>query len=133
MNSENSSSNSQPKSPSLSRRKFLASTAALTAFSVVPARVLGRAAETSPNNKLNIAGIGIGGQGNWDLDQCKSENIVALCDVDWGYAGPVFDKYPTAKRYRDYREMLDKEKGIDAVVIATPDHNHAIASITAMK
>ena len=97
-------------------------------------RVLGRAGEISPNRKLNIAGIGIGGQGSWDLEQVSAtENIVALCDVDANYAAKTFSKYPDAKRYKDFREMLDKEKNIDAVVVATPDHAHAIVSTTAMK
>ena len=100
---------------------------------VLEPRVLGRAGETSPNRKLNIAGIGIGGQGASDLEQVSSENIVALCDVDENHAAHTFNKYPDAKRYKDFREMLDKEKSIDAVVVATPDHAHAIVSTTAMK
>ncbi len=131
----------QPKNPSqngaqtvpVSRRQFLAVSAAVAAINFVPFHVLGRPGEASANNKLNIAGIGIGGQGAWDLEECKSENIVALCDVDSDYAGKTFAKHPNAKRYKDYREMLDKEKGIDAVVVATPDHNHAIVSMTAIK
>jgi predicted dehydrogenase len=94
---------------------------------------LGGPGQDSPNNKLNIAGIGFGGQGAWDLGEVKSQNIVALCDVDWGYAAKIFDEYPKAKRYKDYRKMLETEKSIDAVVIATPDHNHAHISIAAMK
>ncbi|MCX6997389.1 MAG: Gfo/Idh/MocA family oxidoreductase [Kiritimatiellaeota bacterium] len=92
-------------------------------------RVLG------PNNKLNVAGIGVGGQGGWDIDQVANagENIVALCDVDWRHAARVFKKYPQAKRYKDFREMLEKEKNIDAVVVGTPDHNHAIVSMAAIK
>jgi predicted dehydrogenase len=117
----------------MSRRTFLHSSAALATFAVLPSRVLGRAGNASPNSKLNIAGIGIGGQGAWDLEQVAGENIVALCDVDWDYAAKTFKKYPNAKRYKDFREMLDKEKGIDAVVVATPDHNHAIVSIAAIK
>ncbi len=100
---------------------------------VLEPRVLGRAGETSPNRKLNIAGIGIGGQGASDLEQVSSENIVALCDVDENHAAHTFNKYPDAKRYKDFREMLDKEKSIDAVVVGTPDHAHAIVSTTAMK
>jgi predicted dehydrogenase len=94
---------------------------------------LGGPGQQSPDNKLNIAGIGFGGQGAWDLGEVKSENIVALCDVDWGYAGKIFEQYPKAKRYKDYRKMLETEKSIDAVVIATPDHNHAHISVAAMK
>ncbi len=117
----------------LNRRKFLASSAAAGAFMILPRRVLGGPGQTSPNSKLNIAGIGIGGQGASDLHDVSGENIVALCDVDWDYAAKTFAKYPNAKRYKDFREMLDKEKNIDAVVIGTPDHLHAIVSVTAMR
>src|SRR5689334_11853298 len=113
------------KGAPLSRRRFLTQTAAASAFLIVPRHVLGGPGQESPNNKVNIAGIGFGGQGAWDLGEVKSQNIVALCDVDWGYAGKIFNEYPKAKRYKDYRKMLETEKGIDAVVIATPDHNHA--------
>ena len=99
---------------------------------IVPRHVIGRG-QTPPSEKLNIAGVGIGGQGASDLNDMSSQNIVALCDVDWGYAAKTFNKYPKAKRYKDYREMLEKEKGIDAVIIATPDHNHAIVTAAAMK
>ena len=123
-------SKKQPKrTKGMSRRTFLQGSAAIAAFSVLPSRVLGRAGNASPNSKLNIAGIGIGGQGAWDLEQVAAENIVALCDVDWDYAAKTFKKYSNAKRYKDFREMLEKEKTIDAVVVATPDHNHAIVSM----
>ncbi len=116
------------------RRDFLAGTAAIAAFTVVPRHVLGGAGNTPPSEKINIAGIGIGGQGASDLRELESQNIVALCDVDWGYAKPTFDRYPNAKKYRDFREMLDKEdKNIDGVVVATPDHNHALISVAALK
>lgn len=115
----------------LSRRKFMAhSAAAAFAFHYVPSRLLGADA---PSNKLNIAGIGVGGMGRGNLMQCESENIVALCDVDSDYAGKVFDKYPNAKVYKDYRVMFDKQKDIDAVVIATPDHTHAVITMEAMR
>jgi predicted dehydrogenase len=117
----------------MSRRSFLINAGAVTTFMVLPRQVLGRAGQASPNNKLNIAGVGIGGQGGADLAEVKNQNIVALCDVDWGYADKTFKQYPTAKRYKDFRQMLDKEKSIDAVVVGTPDHNHAIVSITAIK
>jgi predicted dehydrogenase len=117
----------------VSRRDFLRSTAAITSFLVVKSSVLGREGHLSPNEKLNIAGIGIGGQGASDLAEMTSENIVALCDVDFSHAARTFAKYPEAKQYKDYRVMFEKEKGIDAVVIATPDHQHAIISIAAMK
>ena len=117
----------------ISRRSFLAAAGAVTTFMALPPHVLGRAGEASPNSKLNIAGVGFGGQGASDLEEVSSQNIVALCDVDWDYAAKTFKQYPAAKRYKDFRQMLDKEKSIDAVVVATPDHNHAIVSITAIK
>ena len=117
----------------ISRRDFLGTAGAAATFMILPSHVLGRAGTVSPNSKLNIAGVGIGGQGASDLAQVNSENIVALCDVDSDYAAKTFQKYPAAKRYTDFREMLDKEKGIDAVVVGTPDHTHAIVSIAAIK
>jgi predicted dehydrogenase len=87
----------------------------------------------SPNEKLNIAGIGIGGRGRSNLKECANENIVALCDVDEKYAGKTFAAYPNAKRYKDYRVMLDKQNDIDAVMVATPDHTHAIISMAAIR
>ncbi len=99
---------------------------------VVPRCVLGRG-QVPPSEKLHLAGIGIGGQGGADLEEMQSENIVALCDVDSDYAAKTFAKYPKAKRYGDYREMLEKEPGVDAVVIGTPDHQHAIISVAALR
>src|SRR5438552_1072239 len=122
------------KQRAFTRRQFLgASALASAAFTVVPGRVLGLDGSTSPNEKLNIAGIGIGGQGNSDLNQLKSENIVALCDVDWAHSAHTFKQFPDAKRYKDYRKMLEEHKGIDAVVVATPDHLHAFVSMMAIK
>jgi predicted dehydrogenase len=103
------------------------------AFNIVPGSVLGLRGQTPPSEKLNIAGIGIGGQGAVDLEQLKSQNIVALCDVDQNHAAHVFKKYPDARRFTDYRKMLDEMKGIDGVVIATPDHHHAFASMEALR
>src|SRR5215475_10742558 len=117
----------------ISRRKFIASTGvAAGTFMIVKPHVLGRGGP-SPNSKLNIAGVGIGGQGGWDVEAVKDENIVALADVDWDYAAKAFERYPKAKRYKDFREMLDKEKTIDAIVCGTPDHAHAIVSMTAIR
>jgi predicted dehydrogenase len=117
----------------ISRRRFLVTAGAVTTFMALPREVLGGAGQASPNNKLNIAGIGIGGQGAADLGEVSSQKIVALCDVDWDYAAKTFKQYPAAKQYKDFRQMLDKEKSIDAVVVGTPDHAHAIVSITAIK
>jgi predicted dehydrogenase len=117
----------------ISRRDLLSTTAATAAFSIVPRHVLGGAQHTPPSEKLNIAGIGVGGMGRSNLSQLESENIVALCDVDHAYAAGTFKKYPQTKVYTDYREMLDKDKSIDAVMIATPDHTHAVISMEAMR
>lgn len=118
----------------ISRRDFMGAAAAVAAFTIVPRHVLGARGRSSANGKLNIAGIGVGGRGASDLKALESENIVALCDVDWNKAGATFKRYPQAKRYKDFRRMLDKEAGnIDAVVIGTPDHIHAPAAIMAMK
>ncbi len=114
----------------ISRRELMGAAAAVAAFTIVPNRVLA----ASANGKLNIAGIGVGGRGASDLEGVQSENIVALCDVNLDSAQKALKKYPGAKVYRDFREMLDKEaKSIDAVVIGTPDHIHAPAAIRAMK
>ncbi|MDQ1255759.1 MAG: hypothetical protein QG656_353 [Candidatus Hydrogenedentes bacterium] len=120
----------------LNRRQFLktaaAGAAAVAPFTIVPRHVLG-AGETPPSERLNIAGIGIGGMGAGNLKNVDKENIVALCDVDDVYAAETFNAYPNAARYRDYRVMLEKQKDIDAVVIATPDHTHAVITMAAMQ
>src|SRR5215472_252647 len=97
----------------LTRRQFLRRAAATTAaFNLVPGAVLGLRGGSSPNEKLNLAGIGIGGQGGEDLKQLEGENIVALCDVDQNYAARAFKRYPKAKQFTDYRRMLDEMKEI---------------------
>ncbi len=163
----------------LSRRKFLTEVAASSAaIAIVPRHVLGRGF-TPPSDLLNIAGVGIGGMGRTNLVNLSSQNIVALCDVDWGYANKGFDHLdtdisdlqkrldepdpqpipgeppvefdrvkakvrlagmirlknehlPKAKRYQDYREMLEKQKDIDAVLVATSDHMHAHVALAAL-
>ncbi|HKV26089.1 MAG TPA: Gfo/Idh/MocA family oxidoreductase [Candidatus Acidoferrum sp.] len=163
----------------VSRREFITNVAAGgAAMAIVPRHVLGRG-YTPPSDLLNIAGVGIGGMGRTNLINLSSQNIVALCDVDWGYAGAGFDRLdkeidslqkrldqpdpqpepgqrpvefdrakaktrlagmirlknehlPKAKRYQDYREMLEKQKDIDAVLVATPDHMHAHVALAAM-
>ena len=117
----------------IDRRRFLAETATAAAITIVPRGVLGGPGHTAPSEKLNIAGIGVGGMGKSNLRQLESENIVALCDVDYEYAAKTFERYPKAKIYTDFRKMLDKQKDIDAVVIATPDHTHAVISMEAMR
>ncbi len=122
---------SDDSTPTVTRRQF-ASTAALAALSaaIVPSRVLG---QNAPSNTLNIAAIGIGGMGAANLKACTGENIVALCDVDRTYAAKTRAAYPKAAFYVDYREMLEKEKGIDAVIIATPDHTHAAIAMAVLQ
>ncbi len=118
----------------LNRRTFLSVSAAATAsFMIVPRHVLGGVGQTPPSEILNIGVIGAGGRGADDIEGVKSQNIVALCDVDERNAAESFKRFPKASRHQDFRVMLEKEKGIDAVVVATPDHIHAIASMTALK
>ncbi|MGA2096487.1 MAG: Gfo/Idh/MocA family oxidoreductase [Candidatus Acidiferrum sp.] len=167
------------KASAVSRRRFLTNVATGgAAIAIVPRHVLGRG-YTAPSDLLNIAGVGVGGMGRANLINLSSQNIVALCDVDWGYANKGFDHLetditklqarleqpnpqpapgqppgefdavkaktrleamirlknehlPKAKRYQDYREMLDKQKDIDAVLVATSDHMHAPIALAAM-
>jgi predicted dehydrogenase len=165
------------KKDELSRRAFLTQVAASgAAMSIVPRHVLGRG-YTPPSDLLNIAGVGVGGMGRNNLINLSSQNIVALCDVDWGYANKSFDRLdteipnlqtrldqpsappapgqpefdrvkgkarhdnmirlknehlPKAQRYQDYRVMLEQQKDIDAVVVATSDHMHAPIALAAM-
>src|SRR5229473_1234949 len=163
----------------ISRRTFLANVAAGgAACAIVPSHVLGRGVPP-PSDTLNIAAVGVGGMGRANLINLASQNIVALCDVDWRYADKGFDRLdieierlkkrielpapptpgessapfdpvkaqarvdamvklksthlPKAARYTDYREMLDRQKDIDAVVVATPDHMHAPIALAAME
>lgn len=119
----------------LNRRNFVKNSAAVAAgITIVPGTVLGKAfGHTASSDKLNIAGVGIGGMGRNNLRHMSSENIVALCDVDWDYAGKTFNDYPEARKFKDWRKMFDEiGKSIDAVVIATPDHSHAGITAHAM-
>jgi predicted dehydrogenase len=120
-------------SPQITRREFLKTTAAggLGFLFLKDAR---SAFGYPANEKLNVAGIGVGGKGHSGVGGCGGENIVALCDVDWNRAAPAFKDWPNARRYYDFRRMLDKmDKEIDAVVVSTPDHTHAPASVMAME
>jgi len=124
------------KHGSTTRRDFLrTSTTAIATAMVVPAHVLGRGGEPPPSARLNIAGIGVGGMGAGDINAvAQGNNIVALCDVDTKHSAETFKKFPDAKQYRDFRKMFDEmEKSIDAVVVATPDHTHAVAAMAAIK
>src|SRR5262245_1282645 len=169
----------------LTRRDFVSDVALTSAgLAIVPRHVLGRG-QTAPSDRLNVAAVGVGGQGRSNLVNLATENVVAICDVDWDYAGRGFaaldtdianqqgrldrqqrgevrldaqgrpeapltplerertaatiermkrlkSALPRATRYHDYREMLDKQKDIDGVVIATPDHMHATIALAAM-
>ena len=118
----------------ISRRGFIGGAAAtVAAFTIVPRHVLGGAGNVAPSEKLNIAGVGVGGMGKSNIDKLAGENIVALCDVDEKYAAGTFEQYPNAKKYSDFRKMLEKQKDIDAVVVATPDHTHAVIAMAAME
>ena len=121
----------------INRRRFLYGTSAGVAMcNILPGSLLRGAERLSPNGRLNVAGIGIGSRGGADISEVAGlgHNLVALCDVDEIYAAKEFAKYPNAKRFTDYRVMLDKMgKEIDAVVIGTPDHTHAIIAMEAMR
>ena len=118
----------------ISRRQLLHGVAGTVAsFTIVPRHVLGAGA-TPPSDKLNIACIGVGGRGGNNLGAVSRENIVALCDVDMRRAGGAVKNYPKAKHYQDFRKMLDEmDNRIDAVVVSTPDHTHAVACMAAIK
>jgi hypothetical protein len=156
----------------LPRREFLRGAAiAAAGLTIVPRHVLGGTGYSAPSDTVNVAGVGVGGMGRSNMTALSSQNIVALCDVDWGYVDKGFaklqqqasngggnrqmpadltpeqrkrmeeqrantalyiEKHPKAKRYTDFREMLEKQKDIDAVVVATPDHNHAIIASASM-
>lgn len=117
------------------RRDFIKQSAVFAAgVSIVPSHVVSGLGYTPPSDKLNIAGIGVGGIGRANLRNMNTQNIVALADVDWKYAERCFNDYPDAKRYKDYRKMLDEmDKDIDAVVIGTPDHTHYVTAADSMR
>jgi predicted dehydrogenase len=121
----------------LSRRRFLSNAVSTTAaLTIVPSRVLGRNGQTPPSDTVNVAVIGAGGQAAVDIKQCASVGgkIVALCDVDDRRAAEMYKVYDKVNKYRDYRQMLDKEgKNIDAVIVAIPDHNHFAATMAVME
>lgn len=119
----------------ISRRKFIGSAAVATAgFTILPSFMVGGLGHRPPSGKLNIAAVGVGGVGASNIKNCATENIVALCDVDWKYAAGTFKNYPQARKFADFRVMFD-EMGdkIDAVIVANPDHTHAIVAAQAMK
>jgi predicted dehydrogenase len=119
------------------RRDFLKHSAAVGAGFWALGGLEVQAKPAGPNDRVNVAVIGCGGQGGHDLGQVAGTNlanIVALCDVDMGRAAGSFNAHPNARRYVDFRVLLEQERNnIDAVVVSTPDHNHALASILAMR
>ena len=127
-------SNRRPAFPvSFTRRQFLYCSTLAVAGMTLTGYAGSRPRRVSPNEKLNLAGVGAGGKGGGDMRCCSDENIVALCDVNEASAAAARRKYPQARFYKDFRVMLEKEKSIDAVDIATPDHMHAAIAAMAMK
>jgi predicted dehydrogenase len=135
--SASGASGNKTSQSALNRRQFLSrAAAAASAFMIVPRYVVARSGQTPPSEKVNVAGIGVAGQGGQDIRQLAGigANIVALCDVNFATSRGIFRAYPDAKQYKDYRKMLDEmDKSIDAVVVGTPDNLHAVVSIAAMK
>ena len=121
----------------LNRRGFLQQSlagAALAGFATVPRHVLGGAGHLPPSEKLNIAGIGVGNRGWTVIRQMEAHNIVAICDVDANYLGKASERYPNARKYNDFRKLIDwEENSIDAVTVCSPDHTHAPASMAALR
>jgi predicted dehydrogenase len=118
----------------LTRRRFLTRTALSAAgLSFAAPQILRAQAGGSPNEKLNIGIIGVAGQGGFSVSQLKGiSNLVALCDVDERNLNAAGEKFPSAKKYRDFRRLVE-QKDIDAIVVATPDHTHAVAAVAALK
>ncbi|HEY3380666.1 MAG TPA: Gfo/Idh/MocA family oxidoreductase [Vicinamibacterales bacterium] len=125
----------------ISRRRFVGGMAAAAGFMIVPRHVLGGPGYQAPSDRVNIATVGyVHGMGTANTKACAAENVVALCDVDDSDAArvraartKVFEEFPNATRYRDYRVMLEKQKDIDGIIVATPDHSHAVIAIAAMQ
>lgn len=118
----------------MKRREFLKRSAIVSIFAIAPSTIFSAAGGRSPNERLNIACIGVGGRGGANIDGISKENIVALCDVDTTRAEAALKRFPSAKFYQDFRKMFDEmEKNIDAVVVSTPDHTHAVAAMAAIK
>lgn len=114
----------------ITRRACLRSTAAVAGFMILPS---GLARGYAANEKVNMGVIGAGGRGNDNLKGVSGENIVALCDVDRGRLAAAARRFPAARTYTDFRKLLEECKDLDAVVVSTPDHNHAPACLPAMR
>ncbi|HMQ07174.1 MAG TPA: Gfo/Idh/MocA family oxidoreductase [Saprospiraceae bacterium] len=119
----------------MKRRNFIKKAAiGGTTFTILPRYVLGGKGYTAPSDKVNIAAIGGGGRGYSNLEGVMSENIVAIADVDWNLASRAFNKWSKAEKYKDYRVMFDRlHADIDAVIISTPDHTHAVTGLASME
>ena len=117
----------------INRRQALAAGAGAATITIVPRHVLGGPGQTPPSQKLNIAGVGLGGMGSGDIASMAGENVVALCDPDRNALNNNAKKFPNAKLYSDFRKMLETQKEIEAVMVATPDHNHAVVTMMAIK
>jgi hypothetical protein len=118
---------------SLTRRQFIYTSALAAGATALTGYAASQPRRLSANEKLNIGAIGIGGKGASDTNYCAGENIIALCDVDENIGASLRKRYPDAKSYKDYRKMLEQEKSLDAVIVATPDHMHAEIAVMAMK
>lgn len=119
-----------PLTLSATRRAVLAGA---VSAAIIPRHVLGGPRFKAPSEKLDIVAIGFGGVGVHYIEGCASENIVGLCDVDHKLSAPVFEKYPKARRWKDWRRMFDGQGAFDAVIIGTPDHTHAVIASAAMQ
>lgn len=120
----------------LTRRDFIKQgTAAVAGLTIASPSILGKShGYTAPSDKMNIAAIGVGGIGFSNMSSMETENIVALCDVDFNYAKKAVERHPDAARYSDFRKMFDEMgNNIDGVLVATPDHTHAVISATALE
>jgi len=127
--------NENSKKNGVSRRAFLGTTVTAAAgITIIPSFAMGKSlGHMAPSDKLNIVGVGIGGMGFANLKNLESQNIIGLCDVDWKYSQRVFDYFPKAKKYKDWRVMYDElGKEMDGVVVATADHTHAIIAANAI-
>lgn len=122
--------------PLFTRREAIGAAAAAGLFTIVPRHVLGGAEQTPPSEKPVLAAVGVGGVGFGQVQGCEQAgfHVAVLCDIDDVYAKKAYDRWPEARRYRDFREMLDKEGDkIDAMYCGTPDHTHAIITLAALR
>src|SRR6266481_1946916 len=117
----------------MTRRQFIYYSALVASGTALTGCAQVRPRRVSANDKLNIGVVGTGGKGESDTACCSGENIVALCDVDSERSAKAHAKYPNAKVYKDFRKMLEQEKSLDAVIVATPDHVHASVAAMAMR